>query len=124
MVADATVVLLDAGPLGLVSNPKLSAEGVACSRWLHSLLAAGTRVVVPEVADYEIRRELLRARKTAGIEQLDHLCELLEYLPINTAAMRQAAQFWAEARQQGQPTANDKSRDVIHWSHICVASCC
>ena len=66
----------------------------------------------------------LRGNKLEGLVQLYQISEMLEYLPINTAAMRQAAQFWAEARQQGQPTANDKSRDVIHWSHICVASCC
>ena len=35
----------------------------------------------------------------------------IEYLPITTAAMRQAALFWAQARQQGQPTAGDKTID-------------
>jgi hypothetical protein len=35
----------------------------------------------------------------------------MEYLPITTAAMRQAALFWAQARQQGQPTAGDKTID-------------
>ena len=112
MVAPAIVVVLDAGPLGLVSNPKLSAEGVACSRWLHSLLAAGTRVIVPEIADYEVRRELLRARKFAVVEQLDAFCEMLDDLPIHTPAIRMAAQLWAQARQQGQPTANDKTIDA------------
>ena len=67
--------------------------------------------MIPEIADYEVRRELLRARKTAGIERLDALAGLLEYLPITTAAMRQAAAFWATARQQGQPTAGDKAID-------------
>jgi predicted nucleic acid-binding protein len=36
---------------------------------------------------------------------------LIEYLPITTTAMRQAAKLWAEARQQGQPTAGDKTID-------------
>ncbi|MCI0525805.1 MAG: nuclease, partial [Acidobacteria bacterium] len=35
----------------------------------------------------------------------------IEYLPITTTAMRQAAQFWAQARKQGQPTAGDKTID-------------
>lgn len=35
----------------------------------------------------------------------------MEYLPITTAAMRQAALFWAQARQQGRPAANDKALD-------------
>ncbi len=112
MVAAANVVLLDAGPLGLLSNPKLSREGIACTRWLHSLLASRVRVIVPEIADYEIRRELLRANKLHGLAQLDAISEMLEYLPINTAAMRQAAKLWGQARQQGQPTANDRNIDA------------
>lgn len=103
MVAPASVVLLDAGPLGLVSNPKLSREGVACTRWLHSLLAARVRVIVPEIADYEIRRELLRANKLQGLAQLDAMSGMLEYLPINTPAMRRAAELWAQARQHVSP---------------------
>ena len=105
------VVLLDAGPLGLVSNPRRSAQSAACARWLQSLAAAGVRLIVPEIADYEIRRELLRAKKAKGLAQLDALARLLEYLPLTTAAMRQAAVFWAQARQQGQPTAGDQTID-------------
>jgi predicted nucleic acid-binding protein len=67
---------------------------------------------VPEIADYEVRRELLRANKTKGLGQLDALVGLLEYLPLTTAAMHQAARFWAQARQQGQPTAGDKTIDA------------
>jgi predicted nucleic acid-binding protein len=66
---------------------------------------------VPEIADYEMRRELLRANKVSGLTRLDALARLLEYLPLTTAAMRQAAVFWAQARQQGQPTADDKALD-------------
>lgn len=105
------VVLLDAGPLGLVTNPRRSPQSAACAAWLQSLVTAGVRVVIPEIADYEVRRELLRANKTAGVERLDALADLLEYLPITTAAMRQAAAFWATARQQGQPTAGDQTID-------------
>lgn len=68
-------------------------------------------MVVPEIADYEVRRELLRANKKAGIARLDALARLASYQPITTAAMRQAAIFWAQARQQGQPTAGDKTID-------------
>ncbi|NJK53813.1 MAG: type II toxin-antitoxin system VapC family toxin [Acaryochloris sp. RU_4_1] len=67
--------------------------------------------MIPEIADYEVRRELLRANKTKGIARLDDLAKFLEYLPIETAVMRQAAQLWAQARQQGQPTAGDKTID-------------
>jgi len=105
------VVFLDAGPIGLVTNPKLSPESTLCTRWLQAIIISDTRVIIPEIADYEVRRELLRANKVKGIARLDELANSLEYLPITTAAMRQAAMFWAQARQQGQPTAGDKTID-------------
>jgi predicted nucleic acid-binding protein len=105
-------VLLDAGPLGLVTNPRRSPRSTACAQWLQSLIAAGVRVVVPEIADYEVRRELLRAGKLKGVAKLDALAGSLEYLPLTTAAMRQAAAFWAQVRQQGRPTAADKAIDA------------
>jgi hypothetical protein len=54
---------------------------------------------------------LLRANKVNGIAQLDALSRLVEYLPITMSAMRQAAVFWGQARQQGQPTAGDNILD-------------
>ncbi len=106
------VIVLDAGPLGLITNPKLSAESFACAQWLQAHITLGNRVIIPEIADYEVRRELLRANKTKGIARLDNLAKFLEYLPLTTIAMRQAAQLWAQARQQGQPTAGDKTIDA------------
>lgn len=104
-------VLLDAGPLGLVTNPRRSPESTACAAWLQRLLARRDRVLVPEIADYEVRRELLRANKTQGLQRLDAIGRLLEYLPLTTTAMRQAAVFWSQARQQGHQTAGDKALD-------------
>jgi predicted nucleic acid-binding protein len=106
------VIILDAGPIGLITNPKLSSESVACAQWLQTHIIAGSRAIVPEIADYEVRRELLRANKTKGIFRLDDLAKSIEYLPITTTAMRQAAKLWAQARQQGQPTAGDKTIDA------------
>jgi predicted nucleic acid-binding protein len=105
------VILLDTGPLGLVTNPKLSAQSIACAQWLQTHITSGNRAIIPEIADYEVRRELLRAKKTKGIARLDDLAKILEYLPITTITMRQAAQLWAQARQQGQPTAGDNTID-------------
>jgi predicted nucleic acid-binding protein len=105
------VVLLDTGIIGLITNPKRAHESLACNCWLQTLIKAGIRVILPEIADYEVRRELLRANKIKGIKRLDELANLIEYLPITTDAMRKAALFWAQARQQGQPTAGDKTID-------------
>ena len=83
----------------------------SCNQWLYNLLGQGVRIVVPEIVDYELRRELLRANKQKGVAKLDALINTLDSLPITTAAMRQAAEFWAQARQQGQPTSSDKTID-------------
>src|SRR5438094_6844948 len=47
------VVLLNAGPRGSITNPQRSPQSLACTQWLQSLVVGGTRVIVPEIADYE-----------------------------------------------------------------------
>ena len=42
----------------------------------------------------------------------DPLAARIGYLPLTTAAMRQAAEFWAQARQQGRPTADPHALDA------------
>jgi len=64
------VVFRDAGSIGLVTNPKLSPESTLCTRWLQTLITSNIRVIIPEIADYEVRRELLRANKVRGIARL------------------------------------------------------
>jgi hypothetical protein len=89
----ATTIILDAGPLGLATNPRMSAQSTACLRWIQTALSSGRRVIVPETADYEVRRELLRAERHAGAARLNAQAQELDYLPITTAAMRLAAQL-------------------------------
>jgi predicted nucleic acid-binding protein len=96
---------LDAGPLGTVTNPRATLANEAARNWLQDLLATSTGAVIPEISDYEVRRELLRVRSVRGLARLDSLAGTLEYEPLTTAAMRRAARFWAAARQQGMPTA-------------------
>lgn len=103
------VVLLDAGPLGMVSHPRVSSEVAA---WLALLVSGGTEVLIPEIADYEVRRELIRAGRTKGVERLNQLKTALGFVPITTVAMLRAAEFWAEARRRGRQTASDQSLDA------------
>jgi hypothetical protein len=105
-------VLLDAGPLGLVTGPRSSAATVTCQAWLETLLSASVQVRVPDIADYEVRRELLRARKTRGIERLDTLRLLVGHLAVTTAVLLLAAEFWARLRQHGLPTAGPAELDA------------
>jgi predicted nucleic acid-binding protein len=103
------VVLLDAGPLGFASAPQPAEPFV---HWLENLQGAGTTIVVPEVADYEVRRELLRLGRPRGIRRLDIFIELSEYEPITTPIMRRAAELWAESRNRGRPLADRHALDA------------
>ena len=106
------IILLDSGPLGMVTTPKAkSLVYYECRLWFNSLEPKGYRVMLPEIADYEVRRELLRAGKIAGIQRLNQLKAVVCYLPITTEVMLKAAEFWAQARQRGKPTADSKSLD-------------
>ena len=102
------VLLLDTGPLGMLVNARKFPE---IKQWLRERVAAGEEIQVPEIADYELRRGLLRLNDAKGIARLDQLAIQLGYLPLTTGAMRTAAEFWAEARQQGRATAPDLALD-------------
>lgn len=95
----------------MITNPRASEETNRCNLWLEGLLTGGITVAIPEIADYEVRRELLRANKTEGVRRLDAFKAALDYLPITTPVMLRAAELWAEARKQGRPTADDKALD-------------
>lgn len=105
------LVVLDSGPLGLLSNPTTSGEPRDIRAWALGLLRDGSRLVVPEIADYEVRRELIRADKREGILRLDELTRGLAYEPLRTAHFRRAAALWAAARNSGAPTAHDAALD-------------
>ncbi|MBA4066163.1 MAG: nuclease [Isosphaera sp.] len=86
------------------------------------MLTAGHRVVVPEVADYEVLRELLRRGAATRVTRLDlwtaRRTGPCGYLRITRWVMRRVAALWALARQTGQPTAGD---DTIDADMILVA---
>lgn len=105
------IVLLDSRPLGLATNPRANPEATACKLWLQRLLQVNHLVLIPEITDYEVRRELLRAGKIGGLSNLDTL-KSRGYLPLTTAAMLQAAAFWAEARRQRLQTADNLALDA------------
>lgn len=105
------LVVLDSGPLGILSNPVLGGLAGLARGWAQAVVTDGHRIVVPEIADYEVRRELLRAGKPVGVSRLDSLRVTFDYLPISTDAMLLAAQLWADARRAGRPTATDAALD-------------
>ena len=105
------IVVLGSGLLDLLARRKEVLPAQGCRQWQKALLASGVRVVLPEITDFEVRRELLRINSLESILRLDRLSEKIEYLPIATAAMRLAAVLWAQGRKSGQPTADPKELD-------------
>ena len=106
------IVVLDATPVGLLANQKQPPSAIACYRWASRLVNQGVQVCLPEVIDYEIRRETIRKGSTRGLVLLDRLSLLVEYVPIRTSVMRRAAELWAQARNRGMPTAARGALDV------------
>ena len=76
------------------------------------MLAAGHRLVIPEIIDYEVRRELVLRRAAQQLRRLADLRNRMSYAPLTTATMQRAAELWAFARHVGQPTAGDDTIDI------------
>ena len=107
--------MLDSGPLSLVTQkPGRSRAGDDARAWFANLSRAGIPVYVPEIADYELRRELLRSRLNASIARLDAFngAWAPRYLPLTTPVIRLAASLWAQARNTGVPTASREALDA------------
>jgi predicted nucleic acid-binding protein len=108
------VIVFDSGVLGMVTNPnKKTPEARAAAGWAVSLMAAGHRVVVPAIADYEVRRELVRSGSTRGELALDawNHAEPGRFLDLTNRDLRRACRLWAQARNAGTPTAEPKELD-------------
>jgi predicted nucleic acid-binding protein len=108
----ARLIVLDSGDLGLACQKPGHPLGGLFREWMFLEWANGAMIVVPELADYEVRRSLMLAGFLKGIDRLDDLYQHpARYLPISTAAMRTAARLWAQARRRGEPTAHDQALD-------------
>lgn len=105
-------VLLDTSILSEVTNPNETELRKKCSEWVEALKSQQICIVVPEICDYELRRELIRADRKKGLNRLNEFIADCDYLPITTSSMRMAAEFWAEARKQGKKTADDRKLDA------------
>ena len=111
-------LLLDTGILGKLCHPK-PVQNRPVAEWLANLLERddeSLRVFIPEIADDELRRKLLQLiahgqAAPSSIHSLEALTSLLDYLPLSTPMLRRAAEFWAQSRNQGLPTAHPEALD-------------
>ena len=106
--------MLDSGPLGRLTHADYS-RNREHREWLAALLDGGVAVFLPEIADYEVRRNLIVENLTGSLANLDALPSLVTYVPITTADMRQAAVLWAQSRKTGRTVGDprEQNADVI-----------
>ena len=94
------IVVLDSGPLGIITSPnRVARETQAMLVWEQKMLLAGHFLLVPAIADYELRREHLRRGADRSIAELDRFVNAVEgrYLELTDSALKIAAQFWMRA---------------------------
>lgn len=101
-------VLLDSGPLGQIAHPRPDRKIL---EWAAHWLSAGVELLIPEIADYEVRRELMRAGLAASISRLNERRDALRFVPINSKSIIRAAEFSAIAWSAAEPAVHDMSLD-------------
>ena len=123
------IVILDSNILTLLVTPideklsedeKLTKEIHQCTKWFERLLSKGARIIVSDICDYELRRELIRI-KSKSVQELDNLRDLIEFKSVTFAVLEKAAELWAEARYLSQ---SNKIKENIDVDCILAAQWC
>jgi len=111
-------LLLDTGVLGKLCHPNQKQTRPAMEKLMTLATATvhANNILLPEIADYEVRRKLLHLiakgqTSSRSIDRLDGLRDVTEFLAIDSNAMLRAAELWAELRIAGRPTAHDDALD-------------
>lgn len=112
-ISNPVAIVLDTTPLGLLTQKKGIPEAEACRAWADGLIGFGCLFFVPEIADYELRREFLRQGNSGAIARMDLFNANVSgaYLPLTTAEVRFAAGLWAQVRNSGKTTAPPDALD-------------
>ena len=107
-------IVLDSTPLGLLTHRRGIRAADEAQEWLERHIRVGVRFYVPEIVDYELRRELLRLGKRTALARLDAFIQARpeRFLRLTSPALQLAAELWARARRLGTPTADPQALDV------------
>lgn len=100
-------LLLDTGVVGQICHPRKHQD---VRRWFVAAVSQHD-FLISEVADYELRRELIRIRAAHSLARLDELSRELRYVPVTTATWRSVANLWAWLRRTGKATASEHGLD-------------
>ncbi len=108
----ATIILLDAGLVGLACVDPQKPIAVAFDMWLRGIIGPTIIVRIAEVTRYEVRRELSRLGAVARLRRLEKFCARIPVVPVTPDAWLRAGDFWAVVRRQGRPTAAPDAPDA------------
>jgi hypothetical protein len=113
-VAVIGVIVLDSTPLGLLLQRPGVPVADACRNWATNLESRGSRIVLPEIIDYEIRRELKRINAVRSLLALDQFIaqDPHRLLELTHDAMEAASTLWASSRKAGRPLADPAALDI------------
>jgi predicted nucleic acid-binding protein len=100
-------LLLDTSVVGQICHSRKHQD----VRWWFASAVGEHDFLLSEVADYELRRELIRIRAAHSLARLDDLARELRYIPVTTATWRSAANHWAWLRRTGKATASEHALD-------------
>jgi predicted nucleic acid-binding protein len=107
------LVFFDTCTLGVLVNPNNTPKTREIRLWMKSHLEKGVGFRVPEIADYELRRNLifetLRAANSPSIksiQNLDNLKITIGYVPLSTDTILTASAMWAAAKKGNYSTAH------------------
>ena len=119
----ARLVFLDAGPLGIVCAPPGKPKADSFKKRFEEWRKAGIKILIPEIADYEVRRELIRDHRHQSILRLNELRQIADFVLIQSPAILKAADLWATLRNQGLATADNLALDgdAIFASQVLTA---
>jgi len=107
-------LVLDSGPLGLLTHPQRNAEVVAINEWLARCLLSGHRVIIPAIVYYELKANCFAPIKRLalpGSKPLPPQHPVATFRSL-TKRFNWPQRFGQEPRQQGRPTADAKDLDV------------
>jgi toxin FitB len=102
------VIILDAGPLSELVHQR---ERPGITKWLRMQLALGVDVKIPDICDYEVRRELIHKDFQKSINNLDYLRSFISPMILTSEIMFAAAGLWADMRKKGLSTSPPEALD-------------
>jgi predicted nucleic acid-binding protein len=110
------VALIDSGPLNEIVKPQPSVD---VSRWLKFIDEKRIAIRVPEIIDYELRREIVLQcligtnDSYKSLHKLNKYRQTKRFISINpSVTLTDACEIWAKLREKGQGTSDNKNIDV------------